>query len=147
MTPVTSPRGSQASPFRQIQWLRRLLAPRAEIFELDPKYFPKNTQTLIPIAIVLRHGMLPLGFKTVSRLTGSKKKLNVGFLDPFCETDIQALRACFNQDSDLRVNRFAIRVEQFLAVLKTQYGISSQDIQSMRDTDVHPDLRLALSQK
>ncbi|MFL5812466.1 MAG: hypothetical protein ACJ763_02720 [Bdellovibrionia bacterium] len=110
--------------------LRRIFSPKFKLFELDAKYFPESTQSLIPIEWVLRHGALPLGMK--------QKKLNVGFLDPYSATDFAAIQELLEKK---QIQRFEIRAEQMLVVLKSRYGISLDAIQSMAPVELHPKIQ------
>jgi hypothetical protein len=113
--------------------LRKIFSPKFKLFELDAKYFPEATQSLIPVEWVLRHGALPLGMK--------QNKLNVGFLDPYSSTDFAAIQGLLNKK---QVQRFEIKAEQLLVVLNARYGISMDAIQSMASKDLHPKIQKIL---
>lgn len=113
--------------------LRKIFSPKFKLFELDAKYFPETTQSLIPLEWVLRHGALPLGMK--------RKTLNVGFLDPYSSTDFSAIQALLKKKE---IQRFEIKADQMLAVLSAKYGLSMDAIQNISSADLHPKIRKIL---
>jgi hypothetical protein len=115
--------------------LRKLFTPRVKLFQLDPRYFPEATQSLIPAEAVLRHGILPLGFKG--------QKLNVGFLDPDSAPDRSAAVEILKKRP---IQRFRIRAEQLIELLDARYGIPRSAILDAKRTDVHPEIHRVLSE-
>jgi hypothetical protein len=113
--------------------LRKILTPKFKVFEIDAKYFPESTQTLIPLEWVLRHGALPLGMK--------RKMVNVGFLDPYSSTDVAAIQELLQKKE---IQRFEIKAEQMLAVLSARYGLSIDAIQNVASADLHPKIKKLL---
>jgi replication initiation and membrane attachment protein DnaB len=113
--------------------LRKIFSPKFKLFELDVKYFPESTQALIPLEWVLRHGALPLGMK--------RKKLNVGFLDPYSSTDFAAIQELLQKKE---IQRFEIKAEQMLAVLSAKYGLSMDAIQNVASSNLHPKIKKLL---
>lgn len=111
--------------------LRRLFSPKAEVFELDPKYFPESTQNVFPLEMVLRHGVLPLGYKG--------KKLNVGFLDPESKSDLEAVKKHL---SDASFQRYEIRVDEMLKLLEARFQVLGSELQQH---SLHPIIQKHLS--
>jgi replication initiation and membrane attachment protein DnaB len=116
-----------------MQMIRKIFSPKFKLFELDVKYFPESTQSLIPIEWVLRHGVLPLGMK--------QNKLNVGFLDPYSTTDFAAIQELLKKK---KIQRFEIKAEQMLVVLNSKYGITLDAMQSIASVDLHPRIQKIL---
>lgn len=117
--------------------LRKIFSPKFELFELDAKYFPESTQSLIPLEWVLRHGALPLGTK--------QGMLNVGFLDPYSATDFAAIQELLQERLKAKkIQRYEIKADQMLLVLKAKYGISLDVIQGVASVDLHPKIQKIL---
>ncbi len=110
--------------------LRRLFSPKAEVFELDPKFFPESTQNIFPLEMILRLGVLPLGYKG--------KKLNVGFLDPESKSDLAAVKKHL---SDAPFQRYEIRVEQLLKLLESRFQVSESELRQTEKGEVHPKIQ------
>ena len=62
----------------------QVFGPNFEVdfFHLNPNYFPELTKDLIPLEMVLRYGVLPLGFKSEFGFFRRRKHVNLGFLSP-----------------------------------------------------------------
>lgn len=131
--------------------IRQWLTPRVPVFGLDPRFFPEVTRSLIPVETVLRHGVLPLGFKTISRFFKSEKRLNVGFLDPNSKTVqivIESLiQGKFESQARMEIQRFEVRAEQLLDIIEKVYGVSVATLKTMDSSAVHPKLRQAAAER
>lgn len=109
-------------------------------FNLDASRFPKTTREAIPLNMILKEGMLPLGSKKRFRWFRALPMLNVGLLDPRKEIDEKALLK--DQPQFRGIERFQVLPDQFLEVLATVYGITSAQLLKFDPTEI--DERLLL---
>ncbi len=119
-----------------------------DFFHLDPLYFPKITQDLMPVDLLVRYGALPLGFKTEHRFFKSRKLLNLGLLDPSraeaVEEVMKAATARYGASTIHGVKVFLILADQFLTVLKHSYGLENKQLLARPESDLDDTLTLYL---
>lgn len=103
-----------------------------DFFHLDSDFFPSITRDLFEPEFLLRHGVLPLGYKDESSLFRKKRLLNVGFLHP-TESSIREVeeKAISQLGKSLQgVRAFLLLGEQFVEVLEKSYGIPENAIRT-----------------
>ena len=131
------------------QKLAKVFGPnnRVDFFYMDPMYFPKITQGLLPRELMLRYGVLPLGFKTQYRFFRSSKSLNLGLLNPDNEEAIhearQAAHARLGADGFQKVRVFLILSDQFIDVFGEVYKMDAISIRTSQ-LELDPLLEVAL---
>jgi hypothetical protein len=106
---------------------------KEDFFYLDVNFFPAITQDLFDAPTMLRHGVLPLGFKTEMRFFRTKKLLNLGLLTPdSAEERLPELKALaqskLGADSFQDVKIYVVLADQFLDVLARKYSFPESKI-------------------
>lgn len=117
---------------------------KEDFFYLDVNFFPEITQNLFDIPTMLKHGVLPLGFKTEMKFFRTKKLLNLGLLNPAtAEERLPELKALAQQklgaDSFQDVKVYVILADQFLDVLARKYQFP---VAKVREGDLELDENL-----
>lgn len=106
-----------------------------ERFHLEPAHFPAATRELFSVDMLLRHGALPLGFKTRYRFLRAVKILNVGLVEPKRKDVARAVeseaRAAIPDIAGIQI--FAIDPAEFLAILGKVYGVTDETLRSRAD--------------
>lgn len=102
-------------------------------FHIEPGLFPKISQDLFSVDVLLRLGALPLGFKTEHKFFRARKILNLGLLDPARKDAAdEALRlavAKLGAKEVQGVKVFLILADQYLQILHDTYGVTDAVIQ------------------
>lgn len=130
--------------------LLKLFGPSfgVDYFHLEPEYFPAETKEIFPIPYMIKHGVVPLGFKTEYKFFRPKKQLNLGFLSPSDRSHVREVEGYamshLNDPSVIGVKNFLILAEQFLNVLSKVYGVQDDQIHKMDPKDVAENLSLFL---
>jgi hypothetical protein len=120
---------------------------RVNFFHLDPKSFPQLNSKLVGVDAMIRHGVLPLGFKQGGySLFGAVRTLNLGMLDPgnregqkVAEEEVRK-----NGETFKRTQVFLILADQFLDVLSAGFGVKAGDILLRAPENVDRTLALSL---
>lgn len=110
--------------------LIRVFGPsyKTDFFHLNPAYFPQVTKDLFPVDVILRHGVLPLAHKTERRfIFGTRKRLNVGMLDPASKEALAAVEKLTAGQFD-GIKIFLVLADQFLEVVRQVYGVSPDQL-------------------
>ncbi len=115
-----------------------------DFFHLDPTRFPSSTQGLFAAAMMLKYGVLPLGVKTERSFFRKRLIVNVGMLDPgnrpgLLEAETIA-RAKLGQSGFSGLKVFLVMTDQFLTVLKTNYGLTGDELRQFDRTQIDPRL-------
>jgi hypothetical protein len=104
--------------------LRQILVQpyhRQLFFHLNPEYFPRVTQDLIPVEDVVRYGVLPLGFKREFQWFRSVQRLNLGLLNPGRKDTLEWVRTHLGTVKAFKT--FQILPEEFLKTLELCFGV------------------------
>lgn len=98
----------------------------------------------MPTALLIKHGVLPLGFKTEFHFFRKRKVLNLGLLNPEA-TDLkeikEAAKKSLGEDAFSNVQVFKIDAEAFVKVLEKHYGIKKESLEAIASGEAHPTLR------
>jgi hypothetical protein len=121
-----------------------------DFFHLNSAYFPEMTQNLIPPEMIVKYGVLPLGFKNETRFLRSRRMLNVGFLSPYRTqfiSDVESFVLSHKGEFAFEgIKVYLILADQFLRVLKKVYSISEQEIRSRSPEAVDPTLLMFIDE-
>ncbi|MCB0406520.1 MAG: hypothetical protein KDD51_17185 [Bdellovibrionales bacterium] len=111
-----------------------------ERFHLDPEYFPEITKDLFSIEEILKHGVLPLGFKQQNTLVGKKQYLNVGFLSPRDTKQIAAVEALLKAKHQAIAGflRYQVELIEYLQVLERVYDTGRDSVSKRASNLLHP---------
>jgi hypothetical protein len=119
-----------------------------DFFHLDSKYYPEVTRDLFAPEMLVRLGMLPLGFKTEKKLFRTQKVLNLGLLDPSRRDAVdEAMRAAVTKLGDGQVQGvkvFLVLADQFLSVLSRVYGMDDAELRGRDASQVDGTLAMFL---
>ncbi len=122
-----------------------------DFFQLDPTYYPQATKDLFPKDVLLKYGVLPLGYKTEYKLFRSKKILNIGLLDPAQKeiaTQIENLaQEKLGKNSISSIKVFLILADQYLDILNSVYGMSEEEIRRQDLQKLDPTLSMFLEKQ
>jgi hypothetical protein len=98
-------------------------------FKLDPRYFPEVTRTVLPTALILKYGALPLGFKTNYHFFRKEKRLNIGFLNPkdakLVDEVEKSCRDRLGPSVFTKTNVYLILADEFIETLKEVFHVDS----------------------
>ena len=86
---------------------------KLDTFHINTELFPKDTKALIPLALIKKFGVLPLGIK-------GENFLNIGLVDPY-RLDARDAMTLLAKESGKSVHFYAISQNDFDAVLATVY--------------------------
>lgn len=119
---------------------------REDFFYVDPNYFPAITKNLFDTKVMLKYGLLPLGFKTDVKFFRSKKLLNIGLLSPERASKLlpeveKLAKEKLGENAFQEVKVYLILAEQFVEVMNKVYELSETGIQ---ETQSELDERLIL---
>lgn len=122
-----------------------------DYFHIEPQYFPKITQELLPVDDMVRLGVVPLGFKTERKFFRTRKVLNIGQLDPGRKTATdEALRIAsgkLGSGEIAGVKVFLVLAEQFLQILNQVYQTSDESLRIREHAQVDDTLSLFLEHR
>lgn len=93
--------------------------PKGIPFKVSPEHFPLATRDLIPAEVMVRLGILALGFR-------GEKVLNVGVLDMSQRAHMKEVEATLTQilgDKKLSFRFYRVSPEDFERVMSSLYGI------------------------
>lgn len=109
-----------------------------DFFYLDPEFFPESTKDLLPVDLMARLGVLPLGYKLEPGLFKRKKVLNIGVVNPSRSDGLDELKAFLaqksGQDAAPNIKLYLILGDQFLRVLEQVYGARESEIRQLDET-------------
>ena len=116
-----------------------------ESFHLSTEHFPTSTRELLPLDVILRHGVLPLGYKaSLTFFLRPTKRLNLGLLDTRRDS-VRKTRSLIRQRLGKhefgRIRFYRITPKEFVQVLQTIYGLQRSEIHAMSDTELDGMLR------
>lgn len=121
---------------------------KVDFFHLESQFFPKNSRDVLSLETVLRHGVLPLGFKSEYGFFRPGKTLNLGMLDPGRVESLKIVEEEAKKKSDMTQTKcFLVLAEQFLEVLQQVYGVSMQDLTQRSPDSIEPTLVMFLEEK
>ncbi len=131
----------------RIETMIKLFGPsyRTDFFQLDPEYYPEVTRDLFSKDILIKHGVLPLGFKTEHRFYLSRKMLNLGMLDPNNRGVIAKLEELAKEKTGNEfygIKSYLIIGDQFLNVIHSIYKVTDEEIRSKNPTEVNETVQL-----
>jgi hypothetical protein len=122
--------------------LNRRLAPAlgADFFNLEAGYFPSENLPLLPAELMVRLGVVPLGFKSERSLFSNRKVFNVGCLDPeSARASLGELRAAVSRaHPGAEIRLFFVHPDQFAQVLEARYLLTGGELSAPA---AHPVLR------
>ncbi len=114
-----------------------------DFFHLQPEYFPQVTKSLLAPDLIVSHGVLCLGFKTVPGLFRSRKLLNLGLLDPSRKKSVEAATEVASQSAGVvGVKTYLLLAPQFVSVLEQVYGLGADKI--LKFPEIDPLLKMYL---
>ncbi|MGZ3688613.1 MAG: hypothetical protein ACXWP5_16630 [Bdellovibrionota bacterium] len=120
---------------------------RIDFFQLEPSYYPALTRDLFPVEALLKFGALPLGFKSEAGFFRTKRKLNLGMLDPGNSRSVEELEKLARSklpEGIAGVRIYLILPDQFLDVLEVAYQVSEAAIRAKNPAEIEPALALYL---
>ncbi len=109
-------------------------------FHLNPQFFPRVTRDLIPIEVIIRQGILPLGFKQEFHWFRSRKRLNLGVLS--AERGQPALQELFPNVKTFK--SFQVLPEEFLQTLELCYEVDRGKLLELSADQIDVSLALYL---
>lgn len=120
---------------------------RVNFFNLDPRFFPRQTNALLSVDTIIRHGVLPLGFKRGGySLFRASRTFNLGMLDPASresqKTAEEEVRK--NGENFQRTQVFLVLADQFLDVLSSVFDVKMKDLLQRPPESVDGTLALSL---
>ncbi len=115
-----------------------------DFFYMDYRYLPKQTRDLFPIEFMLKHGVIPLGFKTEWKFFKKKRYLNLGLLAPERqESVIQAETIAKERLANLYGTKvFLVLADQFIQTLNQAYKIPTDQISTKATEGLDPILEM-----
>ncbi len=102
-------------------------------FKLDAHLFPASTREFIPVADMLKWGVLPLGYKKQSGVFGTQKRINIGMVEPGNPQAVQFVRDLLNKSYKISLKIFQIDADEFLDVVHLVYGVPRKGAGSVRE--------------
>lgn len=132
--------------------LRELFGPHhqeIDFFTLDSKYFPLVTRNLFKTEILLKFGVLPLGFKTETKFFVPQKVLNLGFLNPEKLDQMKTLLEIAQQSSGEKISSirpYLIVAPQFIEILRDHYQMTDPILKSQPRSHLDETLQLFLQE-
>jgi hypothetical protein len=122
---------------------------QVDFFHVDPAHFPDATKEALVVDAILSCGVLPLGFKQERGLFGSRKVLNLGFLNPADAEAVReaenAARAKLGPNAFQGVKVFLVLADQFLETLEKVYGIGARELRELEPSRLHETLQLFMA--
>ncbi|MEW6055328.1 MAG: hypothetical protein AB1540_01830 [Bdellovibrionota bacterium] len=123
---------------------------KVNFFHLEPGYFPKTTRDFFPIDFIIRHGVLPLGYKTeYSFFLRAQKRLNIGLLTPSHKETITKIEEHaenkLGQKKFAGIRLFLILGDQMIKVLEREYGVTEDELRRKSPAEINPTLAMFLS--
>ncbi len=112
------------------------------LFHLTPAFFPQVTHDLLPIDVIIREGVLPLGYKSEFHWFRTRKRLNLGVLNLEKGSGEAWVRA--NVDTVKAFKTFQILPEEFLQTLELCYGVDRRTLLDMSADQIDVNLALYL---
>lgn len=112
------------------------------LFQLKPEFFPRVTQDLIPVDVIVREGMLPLGYKSEFHWFRTRKRLNLGVLNLEKPTGQSWVKAHLTTVKAFK--SFQILPEEFLQTLKLCYGVDRSTLLDLSADQIDVNLALYL---
>lgn len=111
-------------------------------FELEPQYFPRVTQDLFSMQEILKFGILPLGYKSEFHWFRTRKRLNLGMLNP---NRFDALAWVKEHSPTVKAFKtFQVLPDQFLVTLEQVYGVKKEELMSQSADALDENLTLYL---
>ena len=111
-----------------------------DFFYLDPSHYPATTKEAFPLNEMLKHGILPLGFKSSQSFFRRGKYLNIGFLDPGSKENQKTIELLakknLTSENVLGIKIFLILADQFVDVLKEVYQQPEETLPAAKE--LHP---------
>jgi len=109
-------------------------------FHLNPQFFPRVTQDLIPVEVVIRDGILPLGYKSEFHWFRTRQRLNLGVLN--LEKGSSEALVSKSASNVKAFKTFQVLPEEFLQTLELCYGVDRAKLLEMGPDQI--DMNLAL---
>lgn len=111
-------------------------------FRLNPHFFPRVTQDLFPIDVIVREGLLPLGYKSEFHWFRTRKRLNVGVLN----MEKASAQTWLNTQTDSvkAFKTYQILPEEFLQTLELCYGVERSTLLGLEADRIDVNLALYL---
>lgn len=112
-----------------------LLGPNSalDFFYLDPRFYPQTTKNLLPIEVMTRLGVLPLGRKRVWKWFKTLDVVNLGLLDPLDKKAVSAIQDILQT----KTKSYLVLPDQFADVLKWHYQWTPPTT-TVAKTQLHP---------
>lgn len=126
--------------------LERVLKSRyrnEEFFHVDPAFFPQTTKSVLPLEVILREGVLPLGSKKTFHWFRPVTRLNLGMLNPARAFDAKA----WIGDGALKSvepKKYQLLPDEFLRVLIDVYGQTVEGLLKRETGEIEEGLMLYL---
>lgn len=111
-------------------------------FHLNPEFFPRVTQDLFPIDVMVREGLIPLGYKSEFHWFRTRKRLNVGVLN-LEKISAQAWVSA-HVDTVKAFKTYQVLPEEFLQTLELCYGIERSTLLDLSADRIDVNLALYL---
>jgi hypothetical protein len=112
-------------------------------FHLDPRFFPKSSSEMLPAEAVVKYGILPLGFKNESHWFRTRRRLNLGVLNPQDTASIEAVKR-EHLETVKAFKTFQVLPEEFLQTLELCYGIERSTLLDLGPDQISQNLMLYL---
>lgn len=112
------------------------------LFKLDPNFFPRVTQDLVPVDVIIREGILPLGYKNVFHWFRTRKRLNLGVLNLSKTSGQEWIKAHLQTVKCFKA--FQILPEEFLQTLELCYGVDRSTLLDLGADAIDVNLALYL---
>ena len=112
------------------------------IFHLNPQFFPRVTQDLIPLDVVVRYGILPLGVKNEWKWFRAEPRLNLGVLNIERQDGVEWVRSRAENVNSFKT--FQVLPDEFLQTLDLCYGVGRAAMMEKKADQIDMNLSLYL---
>lgn len=113
-----------------------------KVFRLNPNFIPQVTADLVPLDVMIRLGLIPLGFKNEFHWFRSRPRLNLGVL----RTSTREITdwVTDNLRNVKSFKTFQILPDEFLQTLELCYGIDRSSLLALGPEQIDVNLALYL---
>jgi hypothetical protein len=112
-------------------------------FHLDPAFFPQSSREMIPVAAIIQYGVLPLGFKNETHWFRTRRRLNLGVLNPQDTVAIETVKRQ-HLETVKAFKTFQVLPEEFLQTLELCYGVERSTLLDLGPEQICQNLMLYL---
>ncbi len=124
-----------------VETLIKLFGPnyRTDFFNLERPFFPEVTRDLFAPHLLIKFGVLPLGFKTEYRFFVARKILNLGMLNPGNAKSLSALEIAAREKLGSQfhsIRPYLILADQFFDIMHSIYKVTDDQIRNTQPAEL-----------